>query len=176
MVHDWWLVFNPIFGLVSNVTLQILSHRFFSGLTLLRSVFFGFGVGFVFVIGCEILRYDQGYYARTGDFWAIMITNSITYAFIGYCYFSLIGLGETARRVRLLKDLYAAPEGLNLSDILAGYSAKDMVDMRLDRLLHNGQVIQVGNRFFIGKQLMLFLTKFSIFMKLIVLGKKSEFD
>ena len=176
MAHDWWLVFNPVFGLALNVTLQILSHRFVSRLTLLRSVFLGFGVGFVFVAAWEVLRYSQGYFDRAGDFWAILVTNSITYSFLGYCYFSVIGLGETARRIRLLKDLYAAPEGKSLDDILARYSAKDMVDMRLGRLVHNGQVKMVGDRLFIGKPLMLFLTKFAIFMKLMVLGKRSEFD
>lgn len=176
MAHDWWVVFNPVFGLALNITLQILSYRFVSRLTLLRSVFLGFGAGFILVIAWEIGRYGQGYYGQLEDFWAILAVNSITYAFLGYCYFSVIGLGETARRIRLLKDLHAAPEGLSLDNILARYSAKDMVDMRLDRLLHNGQVIQVGDRFFIDKQLMLFLTKFSIFMKLIVLGKRSEFD
>ena len=105
------------------------------------------------------------------------MVNGVTYAFLGYCYFSLIGLGETARRIRLLKDLYAVPnKGLSLSEILSGYSAKNMVDKRMDRLLNNGQVRLTEGRYYINKPIMLFFTKFSIFMKLLVLGKRSEFD
>ena len=176
MIHDWWVVFNPLFGLALNVILQILSYRVVSHLTLLRSVFLGFGVGFGLVVAWEISRHSQGYYDRMGDFWAILAVNGITYAGLGYCYFSVIGLGETARRIRLLKDLHATPEGLSQGAILAQYSAKDIVDMRLDRLVHNGQVRVIDGRYFIGKPLMLFLTKFSIFMKLLILGKRSEFD
>jgi len=176
MEHGWWLVLSPIFGLVLNIILQILSHRFVSRLGLLRSIFLGFGIGFVFVVGWEILRFNQGYYYGVEDFWAILGVNAITYGFLGYCYYSVIGLGETARRIRLLKDLYVAPEGLSQKEILARYSAKDMVDMRLGRLIHNGQVKVVDGRYFIGKPLMLFLAKFAIFMKLMVLGKRSEFD
>jgi hypothetical protein len=177
MIHDWWVILSPIFGLVVNIIIQILSHRLILWLTLLRSVFFGFGVGFSLVITFEIQRYSQNYYGQIGDFWGILIVNSVTYAFLGYCYFSLIGLGETARRIRLLKDLYAVPnEGLSLSEILSEYSAKNMVDKRLDRLLNNGQVRVAEGRYYINKPVMLFFTKFSIFMKLLVLGKRSEFD
>ena len=176
MTHEWLVVFNPFFGLSLNMLFQILSHRFISRLSLLRSVFLGFGVGFGLVFIWEILRYRQNYYDQVEDFWAILAVNSITYAFLGYCYYSLVGLGETARRIRLLKDLYAAPEGLSQDAILARYSSKDMVDMRLDRLIHNGQIRVVDGRHFIGKPLMWFLAKFVIFMKLLVLGKRSEFD
>jgi hypothetical protein len=142
---------------------------------LLRSVFLGFGIGFAFVVAREVLRFNQGYYYGVEDFWAILGVTVITYAFLGYCCFGVIGLGERARRIRLLKDLYIAPEGLGPKEILPRYRAKDMVDIRLGRLTHNGQEEVADGHYFIGKPLMLFLAKFAILMKLLVLGKRSEF-
>ena len=177
MVHDWWVTLSPVFGLTVNIIFQILSHRLILSLALLQSVFLGFGLGYCLVIAWEIQRYSQEFYYQLGDFWSILIVNGVTYTFLGYCYFSIIGLGETARRIRLLKDLNTArPGGLSIDEILARYSAKDMVDKRLDRLTHNGQVKLVDGRYFINKPLMLFCAKFAVFMKLAVLGKRSEFD
>ena len=176
MVHNWWVVLSPVLGLIVNVIFQILSFRLIASLTLLRSIFLGFGIGFCLVGTLEIQRYTQAFYPQTGDFLSILIVNEITYACLGYCYFSMIGLGETARRIRILKDLYANPKGLRLNEILVLYNAKDMVDMRIDRLINNGQAKLIKGNYFIGKSLMLFLTKLSIFTKILVLGKRSEFD
>ena len=176
MVHNWWVVLSPILGLIVNIVCQIFSFRLIASLTLLRSIFLGFGIGFCLVGTLEMQRYSQAFYTQVGDFMSILIANEIIYACLGYCYFSMIGLGETARRIRLLKDLYANPKGLRLNEILALYNAKDMVDMRIGRLVNNGQVKLVKGHYFIDKPLMLFLTKLSIFTKLLVLGKRSEFD
>ena len=176
MVHNWWVVLSPILGLIVNIIFQMLSFRLIASLALLRSIFLGFGIGFCLVGTLEIQRFNQAFYTQTGDFLSILIANEITYACLGYCYFSMIGLGETARRIRLLKDLYANPKGLRLNEILTRYNAKEMVDMRIGRLVNNGQVKLIKGHYFIGNPLMLFLTKLSIFTKIIVLGKRSEFD
>ncbi len=45
MEHNWWSVISPVVGLILNVIAQILGYRYINRLSLLRSVYFGFGLG-----------------------------------------------------------------------------------------------------------------------------------
>lgn len=105
-----------------------------------------------------------------------LITEIIIYAALSYCYFVFINLGETARRIRILREVFDAPEGLSLEEILRRYNAKEIIERRLQRLLANGQIIIEEDKYYIGKPLMLWMAKIVVAFKFILLGKKSEFD
>ena len=66
--------------------------------------------------------------------------------------------------------------GLSEEEILQRYNAEEIVTKRLGRLIKNGQIICKNNRYYIGKPLMLFISKLIVSMKILVLSKKSEFD
>ena len=102
--------------------------------------------------------------------------NLLIYAALGYCDVHFINLGETARRIRILRELYETPEGLSQEEILKHYNAKHVVDMRLRRLLGNGQIIERQGRYYIGSPVMLFIAKSITALKFVILGKRSEFD
>ena len=42
--------------------------------------------------------------------------------------------------------------------------------------VNSGQIICKNNRYYVGKPVILFIAKIIIMMKIIILGKKSEFD
>jgi len=107
---------------------------------------------------------------------ALSLVNLAIYASLSYCYFSFITMGETARRVRLLCELYDAPDGLTREGILKRYNAEEVINIRLDRLLNNGQIILRDGRFYIGSPVVLFISKIIVFLKLIILGRRSEFE
>ena len=85
-------------------------------------------------------------------------------------------MGETARRIRLLRELCDSSDGLSKEGILDRYNAKEIIDIRMKRLLGNGQVVLRNGSYFIGNPTMLFFSGIIVFMKLLILGKKSEFD
>lgn len=175
MFLEYLHVLNPPIGLAVNMGIQILSVRYVRTLTLLKSVIAGFLFGSISVIGIEwYIFFATPILVRDGVM--LLITNLLIYSALGYCYFHFINLGETARRIRILRELYDSPEGLSLNEILNRYNAKHIVDMRIRRLLHNGQIIEKDGRYCIGSPVMLFISKSIIMLKLIVLGKRSEFD
>ena len=176
MEHNWWSVISPIVGLILNVTAQILGHRLINRLSLLRSVYFGFGLGMLGMILVDAQIYMAGYFGSAVEALAVSMANVIIFSCLGYCYFSAIGMGEHARRIRIMKELEATPQGLTLDKILTRYNAKNMIELRIGRLVRNGQVIEKDGRYLIGKPVMLFFTNLSIFMKKMVIGKSSEFD
>jgi len=75
-----------------------------------------------------------------------------------------------------LRELNDSDNGLTMDEILKRYNANDMIRMRMDRLLNNGQVYEKEGRYYIGNPLMLWISKGMVAMKRFMLGKGSEFD
>ena len=167
--------FNPVIGLAVNVGIQILSFRWFSGLGLLKSVFLGFGAGMLYVLGSEYFIFTQSSTESMSAFWPDLAANTLTCGVLGYCYFHFINLGETGRRIRIVRELLCA-DGLTLTELLQRYNTSDMVEIRLARLLNNGQIVEQNGKLIIKNQFLLRASQVMVFMKKVILGKTSEFD
>jgi hypothetical protein len=168
-------VICPLLGLLINATSQVLLCRYERGFGLLESIFAGFICGLIMVILIEV-----AYYCATPSSIAhllgLLCICIITYVTLSYCYFHFVNLGETARRVRILRELYDSKDGLSMEEILNRYNANDIIEKRIRRLLFNGQIILKDGRYFPGNSTVLLMNKAMVIMKIVVLGKRSEFD
>jgi len=70
----------------------------------------------------------------------------IVYNALAYGYFHIFNMSETARRIRILYEIYTSKK-LKASDITSVYSGKDMLTIRLKRLLSLRQIRLSGNRY-----------------------------
>jgi len=174
MACDYIRAVIPIFGLMVNVLSQMISFRILPKRGLLNSVFLGFlsGLSIIFVFEFCILSQQL---ALTKESLAVLVVHLLTYMSLGYCYFHFINLGETARRVRILRELADATDGLSLKGILKHYNAKEIVERRLERLLKKGQIVIKNDKYYIGKQQVLWISRLVLALKLILFGKRSEF-
>jgi len=162
----------PILSLCFNILTQIFSYKYILKKKLLKSEYLGCLCGFIFLIVCE-LALGEGSFKE----WLFLVfANLIIYACFSYCYFTFINMGETARRIRLLRELYDAPFGLTQEEILKRYNAEEVINIRMSRLLNNGQITLRNERYFVSSPIMLSISKILVLMKLIVLGKESEFE
>ena len=168
-------VINPVLGLAVNVLVQILSFRWILSRGLLKSVFLGFGVGMLYVLGSEYFIFTQSTGKSMSDFLPNVMANILTCGVLGYCYFHFINLGETGRRIRIVRELLSA-DGLTLEELLQRYNTSDMVEIRLARLLNSGQIVERNGMLFIKSQFLLRASRIMVLMKKIVLGKTNEFD
>jgi hypothetical protein len=150
----------PVFGLLINVLVQVAVLR--ARGSLLRSVLAGFAAGLVPVV------YFSGLTAR-------LPADILCYGAFGYCYFHFINLGETARRIRLVREIYASSEGLSEAEILQLYNSREILAVRMARLLSSGQIVLRDGRYFTGRPAILLMAKAIAFLKLLIIGKKSEF-
>lgn len=175
MFYSYLQVLNPVLGLMINVIIQVICSRFIQRLGLLKTVFLGFFVGMISVLMIEFCIFFATS-AHFTDFIIIFAANFITYASLGYCYFHFINLGETARRIRILREIYDSKDGLSMEEILQRYNSKEIIDKRISRLVNNRQVIYKNGRYYIGSPIMLMITKIIVAMKLLLLGRRSEFD
>ena len=165
---------NPFISLLVNIVIQVVSCRFFTALGLLRSVAIGFLVGLMCVFFIEYLTFREaetlvGYGFATAACLAI-------YVALGYCYFHFVNLGETARRIRILIEIYRSSDGLSRDEILVRYNADEIVNKRMKRLLANGQIIYKNGKYFIGSPIMISIASIILFMKKLLLGRECELD
>ncbi len=166
----------PIIGLIANVFVQVFSFRLIPRIGMLKSIISGFTAGFLIVVFCEFYANLHGT-ARLVDYTAILLVNVIAYSALGYCYFHFINLGETARRIRILREIYDSGEaGLTMHEILQKYNVKEILEKRAGRLQNNKQIILKEGKYFINSPIMFLIAKAIIMQKLVLLGKKSEFD
>lgn len=153
-------ILSPVIGLTVNVASQVGLKRY-KEMRLLKSVFAGFfaGLGTVLILGlagCSGL--------------GIILANTAIYFCLGYGYFHFINLGETARRIRILQEINAAPEGLTLEEILARYNAGEILDKRFQRLLDNGQVRLENGNYVMRPSLMVLITRIFILTRKMIMG------
>ena len=169
MSHDLLHALMPVAGLGLNVLCQVACFRLVPRLGPLKSIVIGFAAGMVGTVAADALV--GGGLVAGG-----LLTNIVIYAALGYGYFHFVNLGETARRIRLLRELNEAEDGLTLTDLLARYDADQIVRVRLARLLASGQIVLRDGRYFIGRPTVLLIARSIVALKGIVLGRRNEFN
>ena len=165
---------SPVIGLAANVLIQVAGFRFSPKLSLLKSIMLGFAAGVVMVLFIEagmLLNFPHALYHELD----IFLVDLLIYCALGYCYFHFLNLGETARRVRILREVYDSPNGLRLEELLKKYNARAIIRYRMDRLLDNSQVVLHNGKYIISSSALLLISKLIISLKLLILAKKSEF-
>jgi hypothetical protein len=174
-VYKLLVVLFPILAFIVNILIQVLTTRYLPITGLLKTIYIGFGMGGLSLFLMESVSYrSQG--MSFVDFGATVVAHLLTYSALGYGYFHFINLGETARRVRILRELYSANTGLSKDQLLVRYNATIVIGNRINRLLASEQIIEKNGRYFINSPIMLLMSKSIIFMKYMLLGKRSEFD
>jgi hypothetical protein len=163
----------PIVCLAVNVLIQVIGFRYLPKIGLLKSEYLGFIMGLLFMVILEFYLFS-GIPILGKDYIASFIVDSLSYILLGYCYFHFVNLGETARRIRILRELYDSMEGLSLEELLMRYNAKEIVDKRIERLSHSGQIILKDKMYYINDPIMLLIARIMLFMKLAIMGRKTN--
>ena len=106
----------------------------------------------------------------------IVTADALLYASFCYVYFHWNNMGETARRIRMLRELAAAPEGLTFEDMVRRYSAREILERRLERLSAAGQIRETGGRLVLTSATVLLSARLVGLAKQIVFGGRSELE
>ncbi len=159
----------PIISTVANVLAQLVCVRYI-GLSYYRSVVVGFVLGGVLTGGAECLYF----YWNGMESLPLAFFNIANYCLLGFGYFSFINIGKTALRVRMLTEMKNSQNGLTLAEILAIYNARNIVDIRVDRLVRNGQLDRTNGRFYSRMSITLAIAITIDLFKLVVFGKDAR--
>ena len=93
---------------------------------------------------------------------------AVVYTCVAYAYFHLFNMSETARRIRILRELHAAGS-LTAEEISRLYSGAAVLEARFDRLFATGQLEARAGRFVRAGRL-LYLAACLVRMWRLVLG------
>lgn len=92
---------------------------------------------------------------ESGSLITALVYSIVVYEAIAYTYFHLFNMSETARRIKILLEIYRS-NGLKVSGLSASYSSEEMLENRLKRLLAMRQVRFTGGRYFLNSKILYF--------------------
>lgn len=172
---SWVIALAAPASLALNVAVQVAVFRVAPGGGLLRSEVIGFAAG---LAGLALAH--AGEWLASGpaaEALAPFAANIVTYGALGYCYFHFGNLGETARRVRIVREIHEAGEGgLTMEEILRRYDAREIFDRRLARLTGTGQIVLRDGRYRIASPVLTLMARGVLFLKMLLLRTASEFE
>ena len=160
-------------ALVCTGLVQLLSVRLSRGrLGVVASLFVGFAAGLVILATGELLALLRGP-GTLADSLGLAAANGILFVCLWYFYFHFINIGEASLRIRVLREAERM-SGRPLDDLLAVYNVRTVVAARMERLVHDGQLVVHGGRFRAGKPRMVVVAKAFSFLRWLLLGQTAN--
>jgi len=141
ILSDALLLAAPAIGTVANIAFQFTLYRMTRS-TLMISIMAGLGAGCAVTAAFVALALFLSP-PTIVDGCALALSVFVIYGAAGMTYFSLINLGETSLRIRMLQLLLDSPNGLTLPEILAIYDDKKLIATRLRRMAENRRAILI---------------------------------
>jgi hypothetical protein len=134
-------------GLAANVAASVGLGRLSLSLGPVRRQFAAFGFGALLALAW-LVRWLPATGLAPIDIAGHSLLQLAAYAGLGFLFFNVINLNVSSLRIRMLKEyLRVHPTPLPESVLRARYSARSMLEARLERLAHGGQLAQVDGRY-----------------------------
>ncbi len=159
-------------GLLGQMAGHLLAARLRPGLGILRAFFAGFPCALAVFTAYEALCLAL---RPTADAWSAL-ADLLAFLALCYTYFHFANMSYGARRIRLLREIHAAPRGLTKDELLARYNAREMLDNRLDRLVASRQLRVDAGRVFGGRSAVRGMAACLALLKLVIFGGRERSD
>lgn len=140
----------PALGLVAYCLTQILVARIVPGRSPYHSLKFGFIGGLMVVMvvsGWGVSRMAIVPQDRMG----YMTLNLLAYVALAFGYFNFVNLTVASLRIRLLEEIREAGGALSAETLTAAYSSREVVAVRIERLVQGGHLVEKGGRLHSGR-------------------------
>jgi hypothetical protein len=170
---DYLRVATPLLALGITALVQILVARTRLRRGVMRSFFAGFGAGLASLLAlCVWVDFRQS--TPWHEAAANMVVNVGTYMALSFCFLSFLNLGNTSIRIRIFSELQPSGSGLSIENLLSLYDYKQIIKLRLDRLLSSKQVIERDGRYFLVGYALWCIAWVTYSTRRVVLGKGRE--
>ncbi len=168
---SFWALLMATLAVVANMAGQIMVYRLLRAEgKLFKSQVAGTLIGGLVL---ALLRSTGSGASLSAD---VATADGLLYAGFCYVYFHWNNMGETARRIRMLRELAAAPEGLTFEEMVHRYSAQEILERRLERLSAAGQISETDGRLVLTSRTILLSARLIALAKQIIFGGRSELD
>jgi hypothetical protein len=168
------LLLVPYFALAVNALAFLCHSRIAVNARFLSRISIGFTFGSVVLVGFQVLSLTKPSLFTDRNAW-VVAREWITYAPLAFCFYCFAQLGESSVRVRIFSELINNPKGLKKEDITRIYNEKAMIQFRIDRLTHSGDLKCDQGVFTIGRMRLVLVSTIIFGLKRLFLQKDSEF-
>jgi hypothetical protein len=170
MASQFWNVLVPLVAILADMAVQVAVYRLWNTEgRLFRSQMVGAVAGLAVLVALSVSVRGAG--AGGAD---STTANVLIYLAFCYVYFHWNNMGETARRVRLLRELHDAPQGLTDAELQTRYPAQEIVEHRLRRLIEARQIAERDSRLFLTSTAVLRSARLVGLAKWLIVGGRSE--
>ncbi len=102
----------------------------------------------------------------------LLALNGVAYLGLAFCYFNFVNLTVASLRIRLLEELLDSPTPLAKASLLKRYDTSSVIDLRIDRLIRGGHLVESNGRLRSGKLRFLLVARIFDLLRWIILGQK----
>jgi len=141
------LVAISLIALAVDVAIQLVVFRTKGRDDVWGSVLVGFVGGLLIVTTGSAIAVSA---LPISDAIFLVLMNVVSFAALGYGYFTFVNLNFTSLRVRVLRELSRSGGHLTQQQLLAEYNAQQALTLRLDRLLQKHQLNVRDGRYHVG--------------------------
>jgi len=151
-MHDVYpvVVAAPVLGLAAYCIGQILVARLSPGRSPYHSLKLGFIAGLLVamaVSGWAVATMAISLQDRLG----YLVLNLLTYLALAFGYFNFVNLTVASLRIRLLEEIRASDGALSADALGAAYNSREVVAIRLQRLVQGGHLVEKNGRLHSGR-------------------------
>lgn len=167
------IVAAPVIGLAAYCLAQILAARSMPGSSPYRSLKIGFVFGLIVAItvgGWGVGRMTLSPQDRTGY---LMLT-LLTYLALAFGYFNFVNLTVASLRIRLLEEIREAGGALAADSLKATYNSREVVALRLQRLIQGGHLVEKNGRLHSGRLPFLIVARIFDVLHRFIFGRRGK--
>jgi len=164
-----WLFAMPAIPAIATLAAHLLLCRFFPSLRIYKALAIAAVVGSV-VLCALIFAQDPISLEQKGR----VLAAAVIFLCFCYVFFHFNNMGETARRIRLLRELTAAGRPLTFQELVALYGPAEIAERRLSRLVGAGQVGLVDGRYVLADQSVHLMARLVNIAHWLVFGRRRE--
>jgi len=148
--HEPIIALAPVLGLAVDCGTHLVAARIIRGRNPYPSLAVGALAGLVATIAITFVacRHDA---VSTVDTLALVGMNAIASLAFAFGYFNFVNLTVASLRIRLLEELADAGGRLPRAELLGRYGTASVADLRLQRLVGGGHLVERNGRLHSGR-------------------------
>jgi len=163
------IVLAPILGLALYCLTQVGIARLLPRRNPYLSLAIGLVAGLIAALGASGAAIARSGCSRI-DGGGFLTLNVALYLALAWGYFNFVNVTIASLRVRLLGELWAAGRPLPRAALLDGYNSRQVIDIRIDRLVRGGHLVDRDGRYFLGKRRFLLVARVYNFLRRAIIG------
>jgi hypothetical protein len=168
---DWLVTLAPVVGLAADAVVQIACAH--ATRRMGASIIAGVLLGLATTAICTGLALAAPSLADAVATWLVSIA---TYLALAFGYWGFLNLNITSLRIRMLREILSGGDGISRAALIAGYTDEEMLRRRLDRLVGGRQLSYSDGRYRLESQTLLFLARFLMFLRVLLLPEHARPD